>query len=336
MAKKGKTWRPPTQSRSGQARSTRSRPAQTGMGQTGTGQTRTSDPPVDQSPVEEAPVEESRVAKARTAKVEDQASVPTANRQARKEEARRQREGLRRKAARRRMLNRIVAVAAGAIVVAGVVLAFVVFGLGSKKIPQSLHGIQTDTEPWPAESADLQSRLRQIGIGFLGKEALAFHIHQHLDLFVNGQRVTVPAQIGFLSGSTGLAFLHTHDTTGVIHVESPVVKNYTLGNFFDVWGVLFTKDQLGAYKATGDDKVRVFVNGKPFTGDPRSIVLRNFEEIVVAFGTPAQLPKPLPRTYGPFQQAKKAEQKARKQASATPTPSASGSTAASPTASASG
>src|SRR5205814_10287423 len=102
------------------------------------------------------------------AKVADQVSVPTANRQARKEEARRQREGLRRKAARRRMLNRIVAVGAGAIVVAAVVLAFTVFGLGSKRIPQSLHGIQPDTEPWPAERADLQPRLRQIGIGCLG------------------------------------------------------------------------------------------------------------------------------------------------------------------------
>src|SRR5919197_3292222 len=313
MAKKGKTWRPPPQTRSGSTRGGQSRTAQRSA----------------RSAPAETPATPTRESVSRTEPVRDGA-VPTApNRQARKEEARRQREALKRKAARRRLMSRILGIAGVVVVVAGVVLAFLFIGGGSK-IPQDLPGIQKDTEPWPAEHAHMQARLHKIHIGFLSQEALAFHIHQHLDLFVNGQPVGVPSQIGI---SGGFAFLHTHDATGVIHVESPVVKNYSLGEFFDVWGVLFTKDCIGAYCANGNAKLWVFVNDKPYTGDPRNLVLRNFQEIVVAYGTRAQLPKPIPKTYPEFEQAKKAEREARQKAKATPTPSAS---AASPSASPSG
>ena len=310
MTKKGKTWRPPAQSRR-----TSSRPSQS----------RTESP---------APVRESsatRAAPAATAEPRTQAPAerPTEagapNRQARKEEARRQREALRRKAARRRLANRILVIAGGVVVAAGIVLAFLFVGSG-KHFPQDLPGIQTDTEPWPAEHTHMQVRLHDIHIGFLGTEALAFHIHQHLDLFVNGQKITVPSQIGI---SGGFAFLHTHDASGVIHVESPVIKDYTLGQFFDVWGVLLTKNQIGAYQDNGNDKLWVYVNGKPYTGDPRNVVLKNFEEIVVAYGTKAQLPSHIPKTFAPFERAKQAARQAQQQAGATPTPSASAAASAS-------
>jgi hypothetical protein len=296
MTKKGKSWRPPPQARSGPSR---------------TGRSTTTKPGTSPS--------RSRAAEADADRISDQPVATGSNRQARKEEARRQREALKRKAARRRLITRILGVAGAVVVVAGVVLAFLFIGSGTK-IPDDLPGIQKDTEPWPAEHAHMQARLHDVHIGFLGQEALAFHIHQHLDLFVNGQRVSVPSQIGI---SGGFAFLHTHDATGVIHVESPVVKKYTLGNFFDVWGVLFTKDQLAAYTTSGNAKLWVFVNGKPFTGDPRNLVLRNFQEIVVAYGTRSQLPNPIPKPYSEFEQAKKAEREARQKAQATPTPSAS-------------
>jgi hypothetical protein len=309
MAKKGKTWRPPAQSRQSASRGSRPRPETSPPPGSGAARATTAEPRAQSQP--------------------ERPAVAAPNRQARKEEARRQREALRRKAARRHLLNRILAIAGGAVVVVGVVLAFLLVGSG-KHFPQDLPGIQTDTEPWPAEHAHMQARLHDIHIGFLGTEALAYHIHQHLDLYVNGQKVTVPSQIGI---SGGFAFLHTHDSSGVIHVESPVIKDYTLGQFFDVWGVLFTKDQIGAYKVNGNDKLWVYVNGRPYTGDPRNIVLKNFEEIVVAYGTKAQLPSPIPKTYGPFERAKKAARQAGQQAT-TPTPSPTATP--SPSASASG
>jgi hypothetical protein len=221
------------------------------------------------------------------------------NREARKLEARRQREALRRKAQRRKTMARIAGIAGAVVVVAGVVVAIILASgggsSGHKASPADLPGIQKDDAPWPPETTHLQTRLKKIGIPFLGTEQLQFHIHQHLDLFVHDQRELVPANIGIISGS-GLAVIHTHADDGVIHVESPTVTQYTLGEFFDVWGVVLTNNCMGAYCNNGTDQIRVFVNGKQFSGSPRDVPLENLDEIVVTYGTPAEVPKPIPTT----------------------------------------
>ena len=61
-----------------------------------------------------------------------------------------------------------------------------------------------------------------------------FHIHAHLDIFVNGHVISIPPEIGIVDDKC-LYWLHTHDETGVIHIESPVERDFTLGQFFDVW-----------------------------------------------------------------------------------------------------
>jgi hypothetical protein len=111
--------------------------------------------------------------------------------------------------------------------------------------------------------------------------------------------VTVPALIGIDARPVFFSPLHTHDATGVVHVESPVVKTFTLGHFFAVWGVRFTPRCLGGYCARGADRIRVYSDGEVVKGDPRALALREHEEIVVAYGTRAQLPKPVPSSY-PF------------------------------------
>jgi hypothetical protein len=68
-------------------------------------------------------------------------------------------------------------------------------------------------------------------------EADAYHIHQHLDLYVNGRHLTVPALIGINIQQRYLDPLHTHDPSGIIHIESPTTTDYTLGQFFAVWGL---------------------------------------------------------------------------------------------------
>src|SRR6478672_3688012 len=73
--------------------------------------------------------------------------------------------------------------------------------------------------PWPPEYAALPDRLKPLGLNALSAEALAFHIHQHLDVFVNGKSITVPQFIGIDDGSF-ITELHTHDSAGIIHVES--------------------------------------------------------------------------------------------------------------------
>src|SRR6188472_1495605 len=135
----------------------------------------------------------------------------------------------------------------------------------------------------------------QLAVPALDREGTALHIHAHLDVFVHGRRVAVPAGIGI--GPDFISPLHTHDASGVVHVESPDVRAFTLGEVFGVWGVRLTPRCLGGYCASGADRLRVYVGGRELTGDPRLLHLAPHSEIVVAFGTPWQLPRPLPSRF---------------------------------------
>jgi hypothetical protein len=75
------------------------------------------------------------------------------------------------------------------------------------------------------------------------------------------------------------------------------VRSYTLGEFFAVWGVRLTPSCLGGYCAAGDRRLGVYLDGAPYRGDPDTLTLASHQEIVVAFGTAAQLPSPIPATY---------------------------------------
>jgi hypothetical protein len=161
----------------------------------------------------------------------------------------------------------------------------------------SLPGILTTTPPWSNNTGKLQQRLRAIGLDPLTAEGQVLHIHQHLDLFDAGRRVTVPANIGIDASGRYLAALHTHDTTGIMHVESPTVVSYTLGQFFAVWGVRLDGHCVGDLCAGGSKRLQVWVDGKPVAGDPTRIILAEHQEIVLAYGTSAQVLDPLPKSY---------------------------------------
>lgn len=152
---------------------------------------------------------------------------------------------------------------------------------------KKLAGLQTGSAPWLPEIDNLLSRLKAINLPALYDEGDALHIHQHLDIFINGKAVTVPAGIGINPVARFISPLHTHDLSGVIHVESDVVRDFTLGQFFDVWGVRFSRDCLGGYCAKGADTLRLFVNGKTVSGDPRNLVLREHQEIALVYGPPS-------------------------------------------------
>ncbi len=162
-------------------------------------------------------------------------------------------------------------------------------------VPENLPGIQMTEIPWKAERDHLRERLKIIGLPALSGEGVKLHTHHHIDIFISGEQVTIPAEIGI--GEGFISPIHTHDETSVIHVESAQVQIVTLGQFFDIWGVRFVKDCIGAYCESGDNKLRVFVNGVSNEGDPRSLELSPYQEIVVAFGTDNDLPNPIPSSY---------------------------------------
>ncbi len=190
--------------------------------------------------------------------------------------------------------------------IAGTLILFIMFfswGFISKgrtaqvgSDPNTLPGIQTGPMPWPVEIERLFSRLLVIGLPALSEEGNALHIHQHLDIFVNGTPVVVPAGIGINETARFISPIHTHDETGVIHIESDEVRDFTLGQFFDIWGMRFTKDCVGGYCSKGTSTLKVFLNGRPVAGDPRRLVLRSLQEIAVIYG-PSDATKSAPSIY---------------------------------------
>ena len=219
------------------------------------------------------------------------------------QQARRRREvAVARQTARRRQRRRWLGIAA----LLAIVLVAGAGGLAvraahrdrpSATSPVPLAGLQTGPAPWSANTSGLAERLQAIGLAPLNPiEGTAVHIHQHLDLYVDGHKVLVPAGVG-IDPAVGYAPLHTHDPSGVLHVESPTVRPYTLGEFFAVWGVRLTPSCLGGYCAGGDRQLRVYVDGRAYQGDPATLVLAAHQELVVAFGTAAQQPSPVPSSY---------------------------------------
>ncbi len=156
--------------------------------------------------------------------------------------------------------------------------------------PNNLPGIETGDVPWIPEMQNLRVRLTDIGLPALSSEGSVLHIHQHLDLSINGVPVTVPADIGDAQAYGFIAPVHTHDTSGIIHVESNTVRDFTLGQFFEIWGVRFTASCIGGYCADAGHTLTVYADGAPVPGDPRDLVLKAHEEIAVVYGAASSTP----------------------------------------------
>ena len=122
------------------------------------------------------------------------------------------------------------------------------------------------------------------GIACEPMEAQGFHIHAHLELWKDGKEVPVPAGIGFATGC--FYWLHTHTPDGIVHIEAPEDRSFTLGQFFDVWGS--RAPQFGAgtklFVDSGDGR-----GYQAVPGDWRSLVLT--DRSLIALGTGAFTPQ---------------------------------------------
>ena len=155
----------------------------------------------------------------------------------------------------------------------------------------TLPGIRKTKAPWPPEYEFLADRLLPLGLTTLPQEAVATHYHSHLDVFVDGKHVAVPKYIGINLGANYLTELHTHDTRGVIHIESPKSNDhFSLGQFVAEWGVFLNSRCIGAYC----DGLKWYLNGKLQTGNPQKYVLQPHDEVAIVVGKP---PAKIPSSY---------------------------------------
>ncbi len=143
----------------------------------------------------------------------------------------------------------------------------------------------------PASHAQAPTGATIHGIRCDRAEGAVFHIHQHLTILAHGKVLAVPDDVGRPIVGDCLYWIHTHTPDGIIHIESPVFRTFTLGDFFDVWG-----EPLGA-TAVASARVRrgelhVYVNGAPYRGDPRKIELAQHTDITLEAGPPYRKPSP--------------------------------------------
>ncbi len=121
------------------------------------------------------------------------------------------------------------------------------------------------------------------GIQCQAGEQLVYHIHAHLAIYVNGTARVIPEGIGampprteqsssegpFVTGGSCYYWLHAHTDDGIMHIESPTQRIYTLGNWFDIWGIPLDSSHVGPASGT----VIAYVNGQRYSGDVRAIPL---------------------------------------------------------------
>jgi hypothetical protein len=133
------------------------------------------------------------------------------------------------------------------------------------------------------------------GIHCAPVEQLAYHIHAHLAVYKDGQLYSLPGGIGIpgsqvvqtsegpvAAGGHCFYWLHTHTSDGIIHIESPTQRIYTLGEFFNEWHQPLSADQVGNVHG----KITAFVNGKLWTKDLPSIPLVPHAVIQFNIGEP--------------------------------------------------
>lgn len=180
----------------------------------------------------------------------------------------------------------------------GVALLAIAFYLVTATTRPSLASVSVAEAPWPAELLHLKSRLAAIDVPALSEEGSALHTHQHLSIFVHGEEVLVPAGIGIHEQYPAfISPLHVHDESGIVHIESPTVETFTLGQLFDIWGVRLDGACIGAYCTDDTNTLRIFVDGKAYLGGPRELELTPHAVIVITYGTDAELPSPIPSSY---------------------------------------
>jgi hypothetical protein len=227
----------------------------------------------------------------------------------RKEQARIEREAIQRKQSARKRNRTVMLI--GVVVLAAVAIGLVVLlgGDGGNTTastppsgvtipdPADLPGIMQTPPAWPNNVAQLPERLALLSLPDLNDAPGALHHHIRLWIYVDGQPVVIPANIGL--SPQAASPLHTHESgSGLVHVES-ADQNFqpVLAQFMDVWGVYFTQTCLGDTCNDGARRLRVFLNGQEYTGDPTLLPLTDLEAVVITMGTPDQLPDPMPDSF---------------------------------------
>ncbi len=136
----------------------------------------------------------------------------------------------------------------------------------------------------------------------MATEGTAMHYHANVQIYVNGKNEPIPAEVGIQSNC--LYWLHTHNASGTVHIETPQTNGkYLLGDFIAVWAKNpantipagppdLTATQFFGLPINAQHPLKVYVNGQVYTGNPDNLVLYSGENIWLEYGTPLVTPVP--------------------------------------------
>jgi hypothetical protein len=162
--------------------------------------------------------------------------------------------------------------------------------------PSASDGLDNSVGTW-SRVADQSASAARAGLPMLGQEMLAVHYHAHLDLLVRGEPIPVPAGVGIDSIQQKISPLHTHDLTGVVHIESEKDIAFTLGQFFTEWGQPLEASRVGPIALAKDEQLRVYRDGKLVTGNPAAIKFTRHGEFFIWVGPAGSPPSHPPSTF---------------------------------------
>jgi hypothetical protein len=123
-------------------------------------------------------------------------------------------------------------------------------------------------------------------------EGSVLHIHQHVAVLDHGKPVQIPDDVGRPIVGQCFYWIHTHTPDGIVHIEAPSFKTFTLGNFFDVWGEPLSASNVAGAKPKRGERVAVWVDGRAYSGDPRKIELTQHLDVTIDVGPPYNKPAP--------------------------------------------
>lgn len=109
---------------------------------------------------------------------------------------------------------------------------------------------------------------------------ISMHIHPKLTIIVEDQVASIPANVGVTEEC--MKAIHTHDTTGTLHVEFLTPFDFTLGDFFANWGYGFNSNTILGQEVDLAHELVMTVNGEP-SDEFENLVLRDLDDIVIRY-----------------------------------------------------
>ena len=185
--------------------------------------------------------------------------------------------------ARRRRGARLAAVTAGLVVIGAAATGAAV--MSESGGPDAASAQLRAAPAWAPGYDQMPSAMARLNFPEVGDES--YHAHALLSVFVRGEQVPVPSEIGIDRAGGIISPVHTHDDTGVIHLEADDPYPFTLEQVFAIWGQPMSASELGPERTDTGEQVQVYVNGRPGAPDVR---ITDRDNIVVALGEPNSFP----------------------------------------------